>query len=304
MIIPKHSWGDLTGGLLAVRSGALINSLPESLRDELREFGYIHRSGLTVTGNDLAVQKFVRADEEAVRDIHCHALMNLAATQAVLQAIWGLSNISVDQVRTALIFAGADEVNLKSNLVSFLSMLNTFQIITYSRKFRTVVPLTPPANQDEVPAHVFIDPKRPYSNNFWIRQIISECRGGMIWIDKYFDKSAFEWIWRQANAENITQIDIISVRPSDGIDTTTESDYRKLVKELMHRGIALEWRLVDKSKSHLVHDRWIIDSTDICYNLPSTSTIRSGQASELLRSSSHADVAKLANVLKTDSTLL
>jgi hypothetical protein len=301
MLIPKTDWNTLTGSLLKFKLGDDVAGLPANVAAELESYRYLLNGKVTEEGENLLAQHFIRKNDTTVRALHTEKLLELAATQALLQAIWGLSNVDVEQARHALIFAGSSPDEVNKSLTHFLTLLNQFDIITYSKKLRTVKPLISPLDTDRVPSHVFIDPKRPYSNSFWIRKIIAECQGSLYWIDKYFDKSALEWLWREATAEKLSRITIISAPPTGTIEATALADYRKLVKELSHRGIQIEWRILPKSKAHRIHDRWILDDKELCFNLPSTGTIRSGQGSELLRSNNRSEVLSLFSSLLADA---
>jgi hypothetical protein len=48
--------------------------------------------------------------------------------------------------------------------------------------------------------------------------------------------------------------------------------------------------VLKRNEAHDFHDRWIIDEDEVCYNLPSINSIKSGQRSELHRSPNHAEV--------------
>ena len=301
MLIPKTDWNSLTDSLLKYKIGNDSVGVPSGVVAELEAYNYISNDKLTDDGENLLTQHFIRKNDSVVRALHVSKLIELSATQALLQAIWGLSDVDVDQVKHALTFAGASPDEVNKSVTHFLAILNQFDIVTYSKKLRTVKPLISPMDTDRVPAHVFVDSKRPYANSFWIRKIIAECQGSLYWIDKYFDKSAIEWLWREATSERISHIVIISSPPGGEIDKTTITDYRKLVKELSNRGINMEWRILPKDKSHLIHDRWMLDDKDLCFNLPSTGTINSGQSSELLRSDNHDTVLALFNSLLPDT---
>lgn len=295
MLIPTKTWSEITESLMQIRTGVAIPS--QSVRVELEAFHYTEKGQLTPLGESVLLQHFVRKEDRAVMTIHQEKLLSLAATQALLQAVWGLKDITVDQAFHAIILAGADWTTLEKTITKFLDVLNAFGVIVYSKRLRKIKPLISPIASANIPEHVFINKDRPFSNDYWMRQIIADCRQSITWIDKYFDKSAFEWIWREAKADNISTVTVISARTDGGIDATTLADYHRLKKELANREITLDWRLLPKTEAHLIHDRWIIDGKDLCYNLPSTSTVRSGQSSELLRSKNHKEVRTLADSL-------
>jgi hypothetical protein len=257
----------------------------------LQQLGYITDNGsLTTEGLTICTLVLVRNDGEAVAQVNHRDLLLLPTTQALLQALWGLKDITVEQAKMALVFAGAAQADVNTRATNFLDILNTNNIVVYNRKNRSIKLLVSPVSTPSAPPHIFIDRSRPYSNDLWIREILRECRGTIMWLDKYFQKEAFEWLCREANAENIANIHIVSVADSDAVDSLTLNDYKKLKKELEPKGISLEWKVLKRSESHDFHDRWVLDDGEVCYNLPSVGSIRSGQKSELHRSPNHKQI--------------
>ena len=114
-----------------------------------------------------------------------------------------------------------------------------------------------------------------------------------MWLDKYFQKEAFEWLWREATAEKISSIRVISTVDTSGVDPLALADFKRLNKELRQKGIELDWRVLDRSKAHDFHDRWVLDGSGLCYNIPSIGSIKSGQRSELHASPNHKEVEQI-----------
>ena len=284
LILPKSNWRSLLGALTQLKLGTGQLARTEDTAF-LQQLGYVAEDGsLTPEGLVICTLALVRNDSEAVAQINHRDLLLAPATQALLQALSGLKDITVDQAKMALVFAGASQADVDAHIISFLDILNGNDIIIYNRKNRSIKLLVSPKDTPVAPPHVYVDRSRPYSNDLWIRQILRECRGTILWLDKYFQKEAFEWLWREANAENISSIKIVSVAEDGAVDSLALADYKKLSKELAPKGISLEWRMLKRSESHDFHDRWVLDDSEVCYNLPSVGSIRSGQKSELHRS--------------------
>jgi len=256
----------------------------------LTQLGFVEGDGsLSEAGRQLCDLIHVRKEADSVDSITHDAVASVPATQALLQSLMGLKDITVDQARMALVFAGLSEEEVDARLTNFLMVLNSNCVITYNRKNRSIRLLISP-KQAAAPSHIYIDRTRPYSNDLWIREVLRECRGSIMWLDKYFQKEALEWIWREATADNIGRIEIVSTADDDGTDPLAVADYKRLKKELEAKGISVEWRVLKRSESHDFHDRWILDDVDLCYNLPSINSIKSGQRSELHRSPNHAEI--------------
>lgn len=293
LTLPKSSWNSLVNILVQLKLG---DERPVPVADVafLQQLGYVSPDGtLTPEGLTICMLKLVRDDADAIAEISHRDLLLLPATQVLLQALWGLKDIKVDQVKMALVFAGMSQSDVEARTTTFLDVLNSNGIVTYNRKDRTVKLLASPKDTPAAPPHVYIDRSRPFSNDVWIREILRECRGSIMWLDKYFKKAAFEWLWREANASEITSIKIISVDDGSGSDPLAIADYKRLQKELAPKGITVEWKVLMKSESHGFHDRWILDDEGVCYNIPSVDSIRSGQQSELHRSPHHKHVIEM-----------
>jgi hypothetical protein len=289
LLLPKLTWPALLASLLKMRT---VEGFAVTGSDLLFlvQLGFVRGDGsLTEAGLGLCDLIHVRKDTESVSGIMHDAVTSVPAAQALLQSLAGLKDITVDQARMALIFAGLPEEEVDARLTNFLMILNSNGVITYNRKNRSVRLLVSP-KQATAPSHIYIDRTRPYSNDLWIREVLRECDGSIMWLDKYFQKEAFEWIWREATADNIGRIEIVSTVDDGGADQLAVADYKRLKKELEAKGIHVEWRVLKRSESHDFHDRWILDDVDLCYNLPSINSIKSGQRSELHRSPNHAEI--------------
>lgn len=292
LLLPRSTWAGLLTALVEKRTDEDY-SLLEDDAIILKELGFLddtcRLSGLGVELCDLI---HVRNDVEATSLITHKAVLALPVTQAMLQSLAGLSNITVAQARMSLIFAGVSEREVDKKLTNLLMILNENGVITYNRKGRSLKLLVT-SKETPAPSHIYVDRSRPYSNDLRIREILRECHGSILWLDKYFQKEAFEWIFREATAENISCVRIISTVDEAVADQLAIADYKKLKKELGEKNISLEWVVLRRKETHDLHDRWILDDNDLCYNVPSVGTIRSGQRSELHRSPNHNEVRRI-----------
>jgi len=263
------------------------HNLSESDLQILNQLEYVDQDGqITPLGVELTRLEFVTKEFEKADAIHTRALTKLPVNQAILQSLWGVSGIDVDQVKNSLIYLDVEEDIVNKNAINLLNILNRFKVITYSKKHRSITLLESPitVTDDTAPAHIYIDRTRPFANDYYIRSIIRSASGTLMWLDKYFQKEAFEWLFREADSSKITSIQIVSSVNDNLIDPLALADYKKLKKELSTRGISLEWRTLARSQSHDFHDRWLLDDNGLCYNIPSINSIKSGQRSELHKS--------------------
>jgi hypothetical protein len=219
---------------------------------------------------------FIRNNLKKGKEILCGQLLKQPPVIAIQQYLFGVKDPSIFQVITVLKSVNFWESDIK--LAHFLDLLNSLEIITYNRKAKIIKILIPP-DTEKIPPSIFIDPQRPYSNIMWIKKIISKCRGYLYWIDKHFQKEAFEWIFASADANKINEIKILSLDLKEDNKNATK-EYGRLKKELENKGINLEWHVIDSTFIKDSHDRWIISENE-ARNIPNVNAISSGQKSEL-----------------------
>lgn len=290
--LPNSSWVEVIDSLVQIKLSKGYVPNADTLIF-LQQLHYVDQDGdLTEIGNTICRLEYVTKELSDAEAIHRSAIVGLPVTQAILQSLWGLDDIDVVQVGNALIFLGVDQDVVKKRLITLLQILNRHKIIVYGRKNRSVKLLEAPLKVSitQAPDHIYIDQSRPFANDFYIREIIREAQGDLMWLDKYFQKEAFEWLWREAEASKLSSIRIVSSIGKEPLDKATIADYRKFKKELEAKGISVEWRILARSDSHDFHDRWILDDHELCYNLPSINSIKSGQRSELHKSPNGATI--------------
>lgn len=286
ILLPKNNWNTIVNELIAKKINEKHEINPD-LVPFITQLKYLNDDGtLSELGTEITRLEFVRRDTATANQIHHKAVASLPVTQAVIQSLWGVDSVDVAQIKNALLFLGVEEQLLNKRLVNLLEVLNRNKIVVFNRKSKSVIMLIAPLEsaQGNAPDHIYIDSSRPFSNDVMIREILREARGKLMWLDKYFQKEGLEWLLREADANNIHTIEIVSSDTGKPTDPYALSDYKKLKKELGIKGISLEWRILARDKSHDFHDRWILDDNELCYNIPSINSIKSGQKSELHKS--------------------
>lgn len=119
LILPKTNWRGLIDLLMQLKLGTGQPARAEDLAF-LRQLGYIDGdSALSPEGLTICTLFLVRNDGAAVAQINHRDLLLLPATQALLQALWGLKDITVEQIKMALVFAGATQAEVDSSMVNF-----------------------------------------------------------------------------------------------------------------------------------------------------------------------------------------
>lgn len=126
-----------------------------------------------------------------------------------------------------------------------------------------------------------LSPEKPYSNKKVVRDVINSCQKYIYWVDKYFSKIGLDWLSISINTNKVKNIKILM--SSVKMNEEFKSFFKDLKKELMHKGVKCELRVIVNSKLNAdIHDRWII-SENQCYNMPSTDTVARGQYCEVKR---------------------
>ncbi|KKU03986.1 MAG: hypothetical protein UX88_C0011G0012 [Candidatus Woesebacteria bacterium GW2011_GWC2_47_16] len=294
IMLPTHPWSQIKPYIKSMGEGELLTHF--DLGDDydfLTGIGIIdaiNTGELTVIGKSLFEASFIRHDDVEEQRIIQDLLLAFPPTQAVQQYLWGVKDITIDQVLTVLKVTNFWIFEEKRLLTHFLDLLNLGKIIKYDRKNRKITILIS-TDQTKTPRSVYIEPTRPYGNIYWAKRILSECEGFIYWFDKHFMKDAFDWIYTVADANKISDIRILSLDLGEhNLNKQAKKDYKRLKDELAKKKISLEWRTIHNDKVKDAHDRWIIGDKEYVRNLPDVNTILSGKRSEMMSSDNYDKV--------------
>jgi hypothetical protein len=244
---------------------------------------------LTEAGRALFESVFIRCDGKSV-EILQQLLLQYPITAAIQQYLWGVKDATIDQVLTVLKATGFWFYSSAEPMTHFLDLLNQVGIISYSKKLRQVKVLVSP-DAPYVPKNVFIDPNRPFSNILWIKRVLAECKGSILWFDKHFQKEALEWLWAIADANKITEIKLLSLDLGEAnLGSEARKSYKRFKQEMSAKGISVIWSIIDSKLVRDSHDRWILDGSGYLRNVPNVNAISSGQRSEMSASENYEHV--------------
>jgi hypothetical protein len=293
LLLPQNSWKKL---LPYIQSAGERESIGKSeLGDDykfLLDIGIFAEASddlLTDTGRAFFEAVFIRCDGSDT-EILQHLLLQYPITVALQQYLWGVKDVKIEQVLTVLKSTGFWSYSSIEPMTHFLDLLNQAGIISYSRKLRQVKILISP-DAPHVPKNVFIDPSRPFSNILWIKRVLAECDGSILWFDKHFQKEAFEWLWAIADANKIKKIHVLSLDLGEAnLNTEAKKSYQRFKREMLNKGIEVLWRVIDSKLLRDTHDRWIMDNKKYLRNVPNVNAISSGQRSEMSKSENYSDV--------------
>ena len=248
--------------------------------EDIGVFDHSASGELTVAGRAIFEALYIRCDGEEVNILR-QLLLSFPPTIAVQQYLWGVSSITVEQVLTVLKATNFWFNDSNEPLTHFLDLLNYVGIVSYQKKIRKVKILISP-DTPYVPKNIFIDPKRPFSNIIWIKRILGECEQNIYWLDKHFQKEAFEWLWAISDANKINEIRILSLDLGDAnLSTGAKKEYGRFKKEMGSKGISVKWATINSRDIKDAHDRWIIGGNEYLRNVPNVNAISSGQRSEM-----------------------
>ncbi|MFJ1537503.1 hypothetical protein ACIODS_03065 [Micromonospora chalcea] len=245
---------------------------------------------LSAAGRQYFNLKFIRQDKGAALEILQTCLINYRPIEAICQLLSGVVGADRGSAKSILRSQGMGDGLTDRALGSLLSLMSSTEVIRYHRGRIEV--LIQPSQLDSPPSSVFVSRATPYGNKVWLRRILEECEGFIYWLDKHFLPIALESLWEAADGNRVSEVRILSLRLEQNSGRKALRDYRDLRGELGHRGISLEWRVVDSSQIKDTHDRWIIGVSS-ARNVPDVGTIYSGNHSELNRSEQSKALQKL-----------
>lgn len=246
---------------------------------------------LTTLGKTYYTYKQIKNNEIDARKILSEALKKHPAVILISQTLSGSKNIKRINIYNLLKHHNFD-LDFQKNVVlnNFLEILKLGEIISYNKNTRDVKVLWQQETND-LPSHQFISPETPFSNIKRLREIIISLKGAVYWIDKHFDKKAFEILANSLDASKINNFIIISGDQNKTQSAVTE--FLRLKAELHNKGINLEWKIItDQNTLSGFHDRWLCDS-NTAWNIPPVNSIFKGQESEMLKTSNKPNISKL-----------
>jgi len=256
---------------------------------------------LTTAGTAYYDATFIRPDAAAANAVLRAALLSLPPVIAVAQLLDGVAGRNRDSVESVLRSQGFGHGLKDRDLGFFLALLNRAGIISYNKTTGAVTVLVHPAREEQPPPSVFISPSTPFGNRVWLRRILEEATGQLMWLDKHFTSAAFEALWEAVDGNRTSRVRILSLYIDElHAGKKVRRDFVNLQTEFAARGVKLEWRVIASTLVRDTHDRWVIgDAT--ARNVPNVNAIMSGQNSELNESSQHAVLAGVFDAYWTDA---
>ena len=221
---------------------------------------------LSSLGKQFYVEKFLRNDNEKALQTLTSGLRLHPAVLLICQVLAGHSDIQRVNVYNLLKhYDFSMSFDKEVQLNDFLEILRIGRIISYNKNTRKVRVLWK-AEDQELPSYEFVSPSTPYSNLRRLKEIIRSFKGHVYWIDKHFDKKAFEIISDTLDSARVNHLTVISSNANR--TSSAVSEFERLKTELEAKTIQIEWRVItDQSVLSGLHDRWLCDS-DKSWNIP------------------------------------
>lgn len=245
---------------------------------------------LTEIGECYFTEKFVKSNEKTAKEILTEQLKKHPAVILVCQVLFGSSNISRQNILTLLLHHGfpVGDYDL-GELNSFLVLLSHSKIARYDRNRDNFIVDWHPSTVTEPAPYIFVSPETPFTNIKHLRQILGHIKEKGFWIDKHFDKKAFDPISETLDANRLK--DFIIFSSEEHCSQSAKQDYFRLKTELAKKRINIEWRLINDVFLRSFHDRWIFDS-QIAYNVPPVNTIFKGQKAEFIKTENRPNITE------------
>ena len=246
---------------------------------------------LTSRGKEYYIQMFIKNNALEAKRVLCEALKLHQAVILISQILSGSKNIKRINIYNLLKHHSFNlDFTKEVEFNSFLEILKLGGIVSYNKNTRDVKVLWQ-QEAESLSAHQFISPDTPFSNIKRLKDIIKSLKGTVYWIDKHFDKKAFDILVDSVDASKISNFIIISGEANKTQSAVNE--FLKLKGELHNKGTNIEWKIItDQNTLSSFHDRWLCDSKD-AWNIPPVNSIFKGQESEMLRTSNKPNINKL-----------
>jgi hypothetical protein len=222
---------------------------------------------------------WVYDDRPAAEAIMRKSLLNLPATQTILQSLHGRGKVPAKGVVHYLARHGMVDPSEDKAVRVFLGLLRKAGIVAYSNKLQTVRTTVPlPDGGGPEPVVRVVDPERPYSNVRHIREVIRSCRDFIWWTEPHFAPKLLEPLVDEADADRISEIRILTGAESRAkLLKRGREDFKRFQEEMKSLGIAATWRIGAKQGKH---DRFILERSRT-WNLPPINTLLKGDYSEI-----------------------
>lgn len=235
---------------------------------------------LTPLGKDLYVALFVNNQHEMAVLV----LQAMGAKDPVIRLIvrtfTGDPKVRLQQLQDLLRVEKIQGADYETRLQNFLDLLEGFGIVELERRWWTFrITNTSTVQPTSLDQPRLLSPSSPFSNRQRIKEILAHFSGHIYWVDKHFRREALAWLVEAVDTDQTAQVTIIS--GTDNVTKQAQDDFKNAAKEFQNRGVAIEWKVIPREHTHILHDRWIWDASK-SFNVPAVGSILANQITEIL----------------------
>lgn len=120
---------------------------------------------------------------------------------------------------------------------------------------------------------VYLDPKRPFSNEFAVRKVVRGLRGSVFWYEQHMDRKVLEILSDDLDLENVSELRLLS-GPAN-ISAKAKRSFERFSTELENAGVQCDWRVLPAETARPLHARVIFDDQQT-FELPPLNSVLAG----------------------------
>lgn len=290
-MLPSKSWPAYEKALRTLGECRGVDD-PEAL-EFLRSLGLAESGALTEQGERYFLREYIEEDGEGAAEVlHRQLLSACPEAAAICQMLANRPRVARGVAETVLRSQGHGAALTDRRLGSLLALMDNAGLIAYAKRDGGFRVTAQPLSEPELPRSVFIGPDTPWSNRQWLRRLLSECRGSILWLDKHFLPEGLDFLGAAVTGARVTDVRVLSLALAENETRKAKRAYRDLGRELQGRGVVFEWRFIDSQAVRDTHDRWIVTDRR-AWNVPNLTAILSGQHSELTASDNTAELRQM-----------
>jgi hypothetical protein len=280
----ERRWKDIESEFVEYYEGE-IDDLSEPSRAFLNRIGFIKQNGeVSEVGVNYLDSKFIFG-RDSWKSLLRHQLLNLQEIRELCQSFYGQET---KRNYVERFFKSKTEVSDEKEVGRILSLLNSVDILSYSKRHGTVQFKETDEVEAEGQDSYRTTRRTPYSNLMRFRKAIRSCAGDLLWVDRHFSKKGFEPLAEEVTGDKFDSVRILC--GPDHVAVHMRDDFKRFREEMENRGVKAQVRVItEKEKLRSLHDRWLLSSKGDSWNIPPINSIYASQEAEILKTNDDRD---------------